>query len=60
MNPISVTIAALLYSVLLVGGDMLQVTVGLPAAMVQVFNGSILLAVVGMEIAAKYRLVIER
>ena len=60
LNPISVTIASLLYSVLLVGGDMLQVTVGLPAAMVQVFNGSILLAVVGMEIAAKYRLVIER
>jgi len=60
LNPMGVSLAAFLYGALLVGGDMLQVSVGLPAAMINVFNGSILFAVVGLDLIAKYRIVVER
>ena len=60
LNPIGVSLATFFYSILLVGGDMLQVSLGLPAAIINIFNGSILLVVAGIDIITKYKILIER
>jgi simple sugar transport system permease protein len=39
-----------------VGGDAIQVSLGLPAATIEIFNGIILLFVVGAEVMTRYRI----
>ncbi len=45
---------------LLVGGDAIQVSLRLPAATIFVFNGTILLFVLGGDLIARYRIRIQR
>jgi len=43
LNPLAALVSALFFAGILVGGDAIQVSLGLPAATVQVFNGMLLL-----------------
>lgn len=60
LNPLGVTIAAFLYSGLLVGGDALQVAMGLPQATVNIFNGSILFFILAFEFLMRYEVRLKR
>ena len=60
LHPIGVGVTSFLYSALLVGGDVLQVVFSIPVAVVNVFNGTILFTVVGLDLLAKYRIILER
>jgi len=42
LNPLYVILSALFFAGILVGGDAIQISLGLPAATVQVFNGTLL------------------
>ncbi len=60
LNPWAVLLVAVLLAGLLVGGDQIQITMGLPAAVSLVLQGIILFLVLGGEIFTQYRLRIER
>ena len=60
LNPLATVLASLLFGGLLVGGDAIQVALGLPIAVVNIFNGVILLSIVGGDILTRYRISIER
>jgi simple sugar transport system permease protein len=55
LNPLAVVVTALLLGGLLVGGDAIQVAMGLPVATIYIFNGLILLFVLGGELFAQYQ-----
>jgi simple sugar transport system permease protein len=42
LNPLYVILSALFFAGILVGGDAIQISLGLPAATVQIFNGTLL------------------
>jgi general nucleoside transport system permease protein len=56
LNPLGAIVSAFLLAGLLVGGDAIQVSLGLPAATTEIFNGVILLFVVGGEVMTRYRI----
>jgi simple sugar transport system permease protein len=56
LNPLGVILSAFLLAGLLVGGDAIQVSLGLPAATTEIFNGVILLFVLGGEVMTRYRI----
>lgn len=56
LNPLGAIVSAFLLGGLLVGGDAIQVSLGLPAATIEIFNGMILLFVVGGEVMTRYRI----
>lgn len=56
LNPFGVVIVAFLLSALLVGGEQIQITMGLPASVSGVLQGAILLFVLGGDIFTQYRL----
>ncbi len=60
LNPWGVLLVAVLLASLLVGGDQLQITMGLPAAVALVLQGLILFFVLGGTIFAQYRLRVIR
>jgi simple sugar transport system permease protein len=60
LNPWGVLLVALLMAGLLVGGDQLQISMGLPASVALVLQGIILFLVLGLDIFTNYRLVIDR
>jgi simple sugar transport system permease protein len=60
LNPWGVLIVAFLLAGLLVGGDQIQITMGLPASVALVLQGIILFLVLGGDILTQYRVVIER
>jgi simple sugar transport system permease protein len=43
LNPFYVVISAIFFAGILVGGDAIQISLGLPAATVQIFNGTLLI-----------------
>jgi simple sugar transport system permease protein len=55
LNPLAAVITALLLGGLLVGGDAIQVALGLPVATMYIFNGLILLFVLGGELFTRYQ-----
>ena len=55
LNPFGVLVVALLLAALFVGGDQIQITMGLPAAMSLVLQGAILFFVLGGNFFTKYR-----
>lgn len=57
LNPFAVALVAFLFAGLLVGGDQLQISMGLPAAIAPMLQGTILFFVLGGEILAHYRVV---
>ena len=56
LNPLAAIVSAFLLGGLLVGGDAIQVSLGLPAATIEIFNGMILLFVLGGEVMTRYRI----
>jgi len=56
LNPWGVVIVSILLSALLVGGEQIQITMGLPASVSGVLQGAILLFVLGGDIFTRYRL----
>jgi ABC-type uncharacterized transport system permease subunit len=60
LNPWGVLLVAFLMAGLLVGGDQIQITMGLPAAMALVLQGVILFLVLGGALFAQYRVRLVR
>ncbi|RME63578.1 MAG: ABC transporter permease [Caldilineae bacterium] len=60
LNPWGVVLVSFLMAGLSTGGDQLQITMGLPAAVAGVLQGSILFFVLGGDVFTKYRLRILR
>ncbi|MGQ9493992.1 MAG: ABC transporter permease [Anaerolineae bacterium] len=59
LNPLAVIVTSLLLGGLLVGGDAIQVAMGLPVATIYIFNGVILLFVLGSDLFTRYRIHLE-
>ncbi len=59
LNPIFVIPVSALLGGLLVGGDIIQVTLGLPVNVIHIFNGVILLCLASGEIFLKYKFTVE-
>lgn len=59
LNPLAVILTSLLLGGLLVGGDAIQVALGLPVATIYIFNGVILLFVLGGEVFTRYQIRLE-
>ncbi len=60
LNPWAVLVVAILLAGLLVGGDQIQITMQLPAAVALVLQGAILFFVLGGELFTKYQVRWER
>jgi ABC-type uncharacterized transport system permease subunit len=60
LNPWGVLVVAFLMAALLVGGDQIQIALGLPAAVAGVLQGAILFFVLGGSIFVNYRIRIIR
>ena len=60
LNPLGAVLTAFLLGGLLVGGDAIQISLGLPAATISVFNGIILLFVLTGDLLARYRIRVRR
>ena len=60
LNPWGVILVAILLAALLVGGDQIQISMGLPASMALVLQGAILFFMLGGEIFTRYRVAIAR
>ncbi len=60
LNPLAAVVASLLLGGLLVGGDAIQVALGLPVATIHIFNGVILLFVLGGDVLTRYRITLTR
>lgn len=56
LSPWGILLVAVLLAALLVGGEQIQITMGLPAAVALVLQGAILFCVLGGEIFSRYRL----
>lgn len=56
LNPWGVLVVAFALAALLVGGDQIQITMGLPASMALVLQGAIFFFVLGGDIFVRYRL----
>jgi len=59
LNPLAVIVTAFLFGGLLVGGDAIQVALGLPVATIYIFNGMILLFVLGGDLFTRYQIRLE-
>lgn len=60
LNPWAVVLVAFLFAGLLVGGDQLQITMGLPAAIAPLLQGTILFCLLMGETVGRYRLAWRR
>ncbi|MFP4395706.1 MAG: ABC transporter permease [Anaerolineales bacterium] len=60
LNPLAVIFVAILMAALLVGGDQVQIMMGLPAAVGRVLQGLILIPMLAGSLFAEYRLQIIR
>jgi len=60
LNPWGVLVVAFLLAALLVGGDQIQLAMGLPAAMALVIQGMLLFPMLGGALFAEYRLRVVR
>jgi simple sugar transport system permease protein len=56
LNPWAVLVVAVLLAALFVGGDQIQITMGLPSSVALVLQGAILFFVLGGDIFTRYRL----
>lgn len=59
LNPLAALVSAFFLGGLLVGGDAIQVALGLPAATIYIFNGLILLFVISGDLLTRYRIRLE-
>jgi len=56
LNPISIIFASLFMSILIVGGQNIQILLGLPFGVVNIFNGVILAVIIAFEFLKKYKI----
>jgi simple sugar transport system permease protein len=59
LDPLATLVASFFISGLMVGGDRIQVSLGLPAGIAYLFNGMILIFVITGEFLTRYRVSIE-
>jgi ABC-type uncharacterized transport system permease subunit len=59
LHPISTVLVAVLFGGLLVGGEMIQISLGLPFGTIQIFNGIFLLAILSGDFLLRYRVVLS-
>ena len=57
LNPIGIILVSFLLAALLVGGDQLQMTMGLPSSVAPMLQGAILFFVLGGDALTRYRIV---
>ena len=55
LNPLFVIVSGLFFAGILVGGDAIQISVGLPAASVEIFNGTLLVFLIMGDYFLKHR-----
>ncbi len=60
LNPWGIILVSILLAALFVGGDQLQISMGLPASVALVLQGAILIFVLGGDIFTRYRLRVVR
>ncbi len=60
LHPLAIIVASFLFGGLLVGGDVLQVSLNLPVATIDMFNGVILFFVIGAEVFTRYKISVRR
>jgi len=60
LNPLAAIISALFFAGILVGGDAIQISLGLPAATVHVFNGILLFFLIMGDTFVHNRIVVSR
>ena len=56
LNPLYVVFSAMFFAGVLVGGDAIQISLGLPAATVDVFNGTMLIFLIMGDFFTKNRI----
>ncbi len=59
LNPVNVILSSLFFAGILVGGDAIQISLGLPAATVQVFNGTLLVFLIMGDFFLKNRVTFQ-
>ena len=59
LNPFYVILAAFFFAGILVGGDAIQISLGLPAATVQIFNGTLLVFLIMGDYFLKNRVTLQ-
>jgi simple sugar transport system permease protein len=57
LHPLGIVLVSFLLAALLVGGDQLQMAMGLPAAVAPMLQGTILFFLLGGELLTRWRLV---
>jgi simple sugar transport system permease protein len=60
LNPLAIVLTSMLFGGLLVGGDAIQVALGLPVATINIFNGVILFFILGGELLTRYKIILGR
>jgi ABC-type uncharacterized transport system permease subunit len=60
LNPLAAILSALFLAGILVGGDAVQISLGMPAATVNVFNGIILFFLIMGDFFVQHRLILGR
>lgn len=60
LNPFYVVISGLFFAGILVGGDAIQISLGLPAATVEIFNGTLLVFLIMGDFFLKNRVKLQR
>ena len=56
LHPVGILLAGLLMALTYIGGEMAQLQLGLPAAVVQLFQGMLLFFLLGLDLLTGYRL----
>jgi len=56
LHPVGILLAGLLMALTYIGGEMAQLTLGLPAAAIQVFQGMLLFFLLGLDLLTNYRI----
>jgi simple sugar transport system permease protein len=59
LHPLSTMLVAVIFGGLLVGGEMIQIKLGLPYATIQLFNGIFLLTILSGEFILRNRIIIQ-
>lgn len=57
LHPIGILLAGLLLALTFIGGELAQLMLGLPSAAIQVFQGMLLMTLLGMDVFINYRVV---
>ncbi|MGV3693990.1 MAG: ABC transporter permease, partial [Paracoccus marcusii] len=56
LHPVGILLAGLLLALTYIGGELAQLTMSLPAATVQVFQGMLLFFLLGFDVLTRYQI----